>query len=76
MAKRESTEGEREWRSWLPEDTLQHMRAARREWRDSLESLLPPKFVEHRKAARREMLLAARSWIEHALSRMEEKEGR
>jgi hypothetical protein len=64
MAKRESVEGEHEWRHWMPGETLEHLRAARKEWRDSIEGMLPPRFVEHRKAARREMLLAARSWID------------
>ena len=60
---------------WPPEDTRQHMRAARSEMRDSYKSLVPPKFVEHRRAARREMLLALRSLIDHALERIEAKEG-
>jgi len=75
MVKRETAEGEREWRSWLPQETLVHLQAARKEWEGSLEGFLPPKFVEHRRAARREMLLAARSLIDHALSRVEGKEG-
>ena len=60
---------------WPPEDTRQHMRAARSELRESYQSLFPPKFVEHRRAARREMLLALRSLIDHALERIEAKEG-
>lgn len=60
---------------WPPEDTRQYMRAARSEMRESYKSLFPPKFVEHRRAARREMLLAVRSLIDHALERMEAKEG-
>jgi hypothetical protein len=60
---------------WPPEDTRQHMRAARSEMRESYKSIFPPKFVEHRRAARREMLLALRSLIDHALDRMEAKEG-
>jgi len=75
MAKRESSEGGHEWSRLLPEETLEHLRAARKEWRASVEGMLPPKFVEHRKAARREVLLAARSWIDHALSRAEDSEG-
>lgn len=59
---------------WPPEDTRQHMKAARSEIRESYMSLFPPKFVEHRRAARREMLLALRSLIDHALERMESKE--
>jgi hypothetical protein len=60
---------------WPPEDTRQHMKAARSEIRDSYKSLFPPKFVEHRRAARREMLLALRSLVDHALERIEAKEG-
>jgi len=75
MAKRDPSEGEHEWRRLLPEETLEHLRAARKEWRRSVEGMLPPKFIEHRRAARREMLLAARSWIDHALTRAEENEG-
>ncbi len=60
---------------WPPEDTRQHLRAARSEIKESYMSLFPPKFVEHRRAARREMLLAFRSLIDHALERMEAKKG-
>ena len=55
----------------LPEETRQHMQAARPEMRQSVDSLLPPGFLEHRRAARREMLLAARSFIDAALRRAE-----
>lgn len=55
----------------LPEETIQHVKAARQEMRQSVESLLPPGFLEHRRAARREMLLAARSLIDAALRRTE-----
>jgi hypothetical protein len=39
-----------------------------------VETLLPPGFIEHRRAARREMLKAARSLIDAALEKMEERE--
>jgi hypothetical protein len=55
----------------LPEETREHLRAARKEMRHSIETLLPPEFVTHRRAARREMLLAAQSAIQHALDRLE-----
>jgi hypothetical protein len=55
----------------LPEETREHLRAARKEMRQSIETLLPPKFLAHRRAARREMLLAAQSVIQHALDRLE-----
>jgi hypothetical protein len=64
-----------EIKRWPPEETRQHMRAARSEIRESYKSLFPPDFVEHRRAARREMLLALRGMIDHALERMEAKEG-
>jgi len=65
---------EEKTKRWLPEDTRQHMKAARSKMRESYKSLFPPEFVEHRRAARREMLLALRSLIDHALDRMEAKE--
>jgi hypothetical protein len=70
MATNESHEA---WKSWVPEDARQHFHAARQAMREGMESLFPPEFVEHRRAARREMLLAARSLIDHALQRMDEK---
>ena len=67
------THGPESWKAWLPEDARQHMRAAREAMGKGWESLFPPEFIQHRRAARREMLLAARSLIDHALKRMEEK---
>ena len=58
----------------IPEDVRQHMRAAREELRESIESLLPPKFVEHRRKARKEMLLAWRSMIDSALERIDARD--
>jgi hypothetical protein len=58
----------------IPDDVREHARSARREMRESFKSFLPPEFWEHRKRARKEMLLAWRSMIDHALSRMEEKD--
>lgn len=60
-------------RDFIPEEAREHLKAAGEEMRKSVETLLPPGFVEHRRAARREMLLAARSLIEAALKRMDEK---
>jgi hypothetical protein len=48
------------------------MRAAREEFRKSMEGILPPGFVEHRRQARKEMLLAWRSMIDAKLERMEQ----
>lgn len=56
-------------KGWLPEETRQHLKSARKELRESIRTLFPPEFIEHRHAARREMLLAARSWIDHKLER-------
>ena len=58
----------------VPEEAFEHARAARREWRKSVASLLPSlpaEFHEHRRAARREMLLAIRSLIDTAIARTE-----
>jgi hypothetical protein len=57
----------------IPEDVRQHVRAAREELRESIKAFLPPEFIEHRRKARKEMLLAWRSVIDSALSRMDEK---
>jgi hypothetical protein len=54
-------------------EVREHMRAARREMRQSMESLFPPEFVEHRRQAGREMLLAFRGMIDGAIQRMDEK---
>ncbi len=56
----------------VPEETRDHLKAARAEMRHSIKSLFPAEFIAHRHAARREMLMAARSMIDHALTRIEE----
>ena len=56
----------------LPEETRDHLRAARKEFQQGMEGLFPPEFVDHNRRARKEFLLAARSLIDHALARMEE----
>jgi hypothetical protein len=58
----------------IPEDAKEHMRAARKEFRESIKYLFPPEFVEHRRRARKEMLLAWRSMIDEALTRMKDDE--
>ena len=68
----QSTKGPRRG---FPEDTRQHLQAARQAFRESIEALLPAGYVEKRKVARREALLAARSLIDHALERMTEESG-
>jgi integrase len=57
----------------LPEETREHLKAAREEMRKSVETLLPPGFLDHRRAARKEFLLAARSFLDAAIKRMDEK---
>jgi len=58
----------------VTDETREHMKAAREEMRQSMETLLPPGFLEHRRAARKHMLLAARSMIDTALERIEARE--
>ena len=58
----------------IPEETREHMRAARQEFRDSIQSFLPPQFLEHHRKARKEMLLAWRSLIDTSLEHMEAPE--
>jgi len=57
----------------LPEETRQHLKAARDEMRKSVETLLPPGFLDHRRAARKEFLLAARSFLDAAIKHIDEK---
>jgi hypothetical protein len=56
---------------FVPEETIEHVKAARAQMRQSVEAFFPPGFIEHRRAARKEMLLAARSLIDAAIRRME-----
>ena len=53
------------------EEAHEHMRAARKAFREGMESWLPPGFVQHKRAARREMLLAMRSLVDAAIEHME-----
>ena len=74
MADKKTTQEHQErWKEHVPEDVLEHAKAAQREFRKSLESLFPPGFLEHTLAARRETLLAFRSLIDHAIERMDQK---
>jgi hypothetical protein len=56
----------------ISEETRQHFRTAREEFRKSMEGMIPPEFAEHRRKARKEMLLAWRSMIDATLQRMDE----
>ena len=62
------------FKDFIPDEAVEHAKAAREEMRKSVESLFPPGFVEHRRAARKEMLKAVRSVIDAALERMEKHE--
>ncbi len=68
----EKTERKR-MHDFVPEETRDHLKTAREEMRKSYEALFPPGFIEHRRTARKEFLLAARSLIDAALKRMDEK---
>ena len=57
----------------LPQEVVEHARAARREQRDALRALIPESFFGHQKAAKREALLAMRSLIDAALDQLEDK---
>jgi hypothetical protein len=57
----------------IPEETRMHFKAAREEFRKSMEGVLPPGFKEHRNNARKEMMLAFRSMIDARLERMEKE---
>ncbi len=57
----------------VPENARQHMRAARREMRESFNAFFPPEFVQHQRRARREMLLAWRSFLDRAIPRIDER---
>lgn len=58
----------------IPEDARQHLRAAGKELRKSIEALVPKGFLTHQRKARKEVLLAWRSVIDAALERLEETE--
>jgi hypothetical protein len=59
----------------FPPEARAHLKAAGKELKQGLEAMLPPGMVERRRAARRELLLAARSFIDAALQRID-KAGR
>jgi hypothetical protein len=62
--------------SKIPEETRQHLMAAREEFHKSIEGMLPVGFAEHHRNARKEMLLAWRSMIDASLERMEKPENK
>jgi hypothetical protein len=72
MSEEKSTH--RPFKEFVPDEAIEHMKAARAEMRKSLEAIFPPGFMEHRREARKEFLKAARSMIDATLERMEESE--
>ena len=73
MTAKETTK-HRPFQDCIPEEALEHVRAAHKEMRQGFQALFPPDFVEQRNRARKEMLLAFRSLIDAALERIEEHE--
>jgi hypothetical protein len=74
MAKEsKSSANEKQW-DCPPEATREHIHSARKEMREAWKALFPPEFIEHRRAARREFLMAARTFIDHAIERMDARE--
>ena len=67
------SEHEKKRKEHIPEETREHYKKAREEFKKSVEGLLPEGFVEHHRNARREMLLAWRSMLDHAIQKMDEK---
>ena len=67
------TEREKVWKERIPEETREHYKKAREEFRKSVEGFLPEGFVKHRHNARRELLMAWRSMLDHAIKKMDEK---
>ena len=64
----------RPFKDFVPDEAIEHAKAAREEMRKSVEAIFPPGFLEHRRAARKEMLRAVRSVIDATLERMDERE--
>jgi hypothetical protein len=73
MTEKKSTD-ERSPRGFIPEETWEHAKAARKAWWDSVGALFPPDFVAQRRKARKEALLAARSLLDAAIERIEKHE--
>ncbi|KAA3646289.1 MAG: hypothetical protein DWQ07_08695 [Chloroflexi bacterium] len=73
MAKKKDEARER-IRQHIPDEAVEHARKARKEMYKSFEALFPPEFLARRRAARKEMLMAARSMINHAIERIDERE--
>ncbi len=70
----EKTAQHRPFKDFIPDEAVEHAKAAREEMRKSVEALFPPGFIEHRRMARKEMLKAVRSVIDAVIERMEKSE--
>jgi len=57
----------------MPDETREHLKAAAEANRKAFDSILPPGFRENRREARRQMLMAARSLLDRAIKRMEDR---
>jgi hypothetical protein len=65
---------QKHFREFIPDEAVEHAKAARSEMRKSFAAMLPPEFIAHRRKARKELLLAAQQIINHALERIESHE--
>ena len=61
-------------REFIPEEAIEHAKAARAEMRKSFAAIMPPEFIAHRRTVRKELLLAAREIINHTIERIETRE--
>jgi len=67
-----TTQTKKPFANHVPEETREHVHAARQEFQETIRTMLPPQFLEHHRKARKEMLLAWRSLIDHSIEHMEE----
>ena len=65
---------DKHFREFIPEEAIEHAKAARAEMRKSFAAIMPPEFIAHRRTARKELLLAAREIINHTIERIETRE--
>ena len=70
----ENKSKDKHFREFIPEEAVEHAKAARAEMRNSFAAIRPPEFIAHRRTARKELLLAAREIINHTIERIETRE--
>ena len=70
----ENKSKDKHFREFIPEEAVEHAKAARAEMRKSFAAIMPPEFIAHRRTARKELLLAAREIINHTIERIETRE--